>query len=143
LIAAVNKLSDDVTQLKSDNAALKIQVQDLQGLMADHIKISRQQPQGSSSLLPAIHKEAVESRKRNSSRSYAEVANFTTLPYTPLQAAESQRISAEEGIIVASGMQKRAHLINKTSSEDADGFITVSYKKEAYLWDPFSQHCQT
>jgi hypothetical protein len=41
LIAAVNKLSDDVTQLKSDNAALKIQVQDLQGLMADQIKISR------------------------------------------------------------------------------------------------------
>jgi hypothetical protein len=29
LIAAVNKLSDDVTQLKSDNAASKIQVQDL------------------------------------------------------------------------------------------------------------------
>jgi hypothetical protein len=37
LIAAVNKLGDDVTQLKSDNAALKTQVQDLQGLMAEHI----------------------------------------------------------------------------------------------------------
>jgi hypothetical protein len=50
LIAAVHKLSDDVSQLKSDNTALKIQVQDLQGLMADHIKFPRQQPQGSSSL---------------------------------------------------------------------------------------------
>jgi hypothetical protein len=46
LIAAVNKLSDDVFQLKSENAAIKIQVQDLQGLMADQIKISRRQPQG-------------------------------------------------------------------------------------------------
>jgi hypothetical protein len=85
LIAAVNKLSDDVTQLKSDNADLKIQVQDLQGLMADQIKISRQQLQGSSSLRPALHKEAVDSRKvapqQISSRSYAEVA--TTLPHTP------------------------------------------------------------
>jgi hypothetical protein len=53
LIAAVNKLSDDVTQMKSDNAALKIQGQNLQGLMADQIKISRQKPQGSSSLRPA------------------------------------------------------------------------------------------
>jgi hypothetical protein len=102
--------------------------------MADQIKISRQQLQGSSSLQPALHKEAVESRKvaphQNSSRSYAEVANFTTLPHTPSQAVESPLISADEGIIVASGMHKKAHPINKTSSEDADGFTTVSYKNK-------------
>jgi hypothetical protein len=76
--------------------------------MADQLKISRQQPQGSSSLRPALHKEIAESRnvapQQNTSRSYAEVANFTTHPHTPTQAVESQRISTDNGIIVASGM---------------------------------------
>jgi hypothetical protein len=60
LIAAVNKQSDDVIQLKSDYAALKNQVQDLQGEMADHTKFPRQQQQGSSSVWPAFHKEVVD-----------------------------------------------------------------------------------
>jgi hypothetical protein len=87
--------------------------------MADQIKISRQQPQGLSSLRPALHKEAVESRnvapQQNSARSYDEVANFTTHPRTPTQAVESQRISADDGIIVPSGMHKKDHPFIKTS----------------------------
>jgi hypothetical protein len=41
MIEAVNKLSEDVTQVKNDNTALKIQVQDLQGLVDVHTKLPR------------------------------------------------------------------------------------------------------
>jgi hypothetical protein len=137
VITAVNKLSDDVTQLKSDNMALKIQVQDLQGLMADQIKLPRQQSQGVTSLWPALHKEVVELRsvapQQNSSRSYAEVANFATHPCTSTQALDSQWSSANDGIIVASGMHEKDRPMNKVSGEDSEGFTTVSFQRSPRL----------
>jgi hypothetical protein len=63
LVEAVNKLSEDVIQLISDNMTLKNQVQDLQGLVEDHSKCHRQQPHGSLSI-------------RLSSESYKEAVDF-------------------------------------------------------------------
>jgi hypothetical protein len=53
LIDAVNKLSDDVTQVKSDNLALKNQIQVLQDSAYDHSRPPRQQPHGSLYQRPA------------------------------------------------------------------------------------------
>jgi hypothetical protein len=136
LVATVNKLSDDVTQLKSDNLALKLQVQDLQGLVVDLTKVSRQQPQGSSSLRPALRKEVVVSRnlapQQNSTRSYAEVANFVSA----MQTVNTLLGSADDGSMAASGMYKQDRPLNKDSGEDSegqvdsDGFKIVTYKKK-------------
>jgi hypothetical protein len=62
LIDAVNKLSEDVTQLKSDKTALDIQVKDLQGLLDVYSKLPRQQPQGSLPARPGSnsYKEAMD-----------------------------------------------------------------------------------
>jgi hypothetical protein len=108
--------------------------------MADQIKFTRQQPQGSSSLRPALHKEVVESHnvapQQNSSRSYAEVANFNTHLRTPMQAVASQRSSADDVIIVVPGMHKKDRPMNKVSGEDSEGFTTVSYKKKPTAGTP-------
>jgi hypothetical protein len=53
LIDAVNKLNDDVTQVKSDNLALKNQIQVLQDSAYDHSRPPRQQPHGSLYQRPA------------------------------------------------------------------------------------------
>jgi hypothetical protein len=137
LVTTVNKLSDDVTQLKSDNLALKLQVQDLQGLVVELTKVSKQQPQGSSFLRPALRKEVVDSwnlaPQQNSTRSYAEVANFVSA----MQAVNTLLRSADDGSMAASGMYKQDCPVNKASSEDSegqadsDGFKIVTYKKQS------------
>jgi hypothetical protein len=62
LINAVSKLSEDVTQPKSDSRTLKIQVQVLQGLVEDHNKLPSQQSQSSLSTRPGLksYKEAMD-----------------------------------------------------------------------------------
>jgi hypothetical protein len=128
LIAAVNKLSDDVTQLISDNAALKNQVQDLQGLMAEQVKFPGQQPQGSSSARPAIHNKVMELRnvapQQNSTRSYAEVVNFATQPRISTQAEDSQQSSADDRFIVVSGKHTKDRPANKVTNP-----VSVASKK--------------
>jgi hypothetical protein len=72
--------------------------------MAEYTMTPRQQPQGSSSVRPALHKEVVKlhhvAPQQNSTRSYAEVANFATHPRTSTQAEVNQQSSADDGFVV-------------------------------------------
>jgi hypothetical protein len=128
LIAAVNILSDDVTQLKSDNAALKNQVHGIQGLMAEQTKFPRQQPQGPWSVRLSLHKGVVElcnvAPQQNSTSSYAKVANFAIHPRTSTQAEDSQQSSADDRFIVVSGKHKNNRPPNKVTNP-----VSVASKK--------------
>jgi hypothetical protein len=130
LIEAVNKLSEDVTQLKSDNMALKIQVQDLQGLVEDHCKCPRQQPQGSLSIRPSSesYKEAMDfcnvAPQQKSTRSYADVVNFATQLHNTKQAEESKQGSTDDGFILVTGRHKNDCAANKVSNQ-----VSVASKK--------------
>jgi hypothetical protein len=122
----MNKLSNDVAQLKSDNSALKIQLEGLQ--------TSRQQPPGLLAPRPAANS--------TDSASSGPLA-LAACNYIPTQGATSSKsevpTSAKSGIksyrdVVSAGLQS----VELSAKVDSDGFKTVFHKKKPILATPIA-----
>jgi hypothetical protein len=130
LVDTIDELCKDVTQLKSDNTALKTQIKDLQDLVDIQPKQPKLQPQGSSSSLPGLqcNKEVRTScnvaSQQKSTPGYADVVNSARQPCTTKPADETAHGSADNGFISVTGTRKNNRSLNKATNS-----IFVPYKK--------------